>query len=234
MGPGARFLLLGRQGAGKGTQAVRLAARFGVPHISTGDILRAAKTSGTEFGRKAAAFMARGELVPDDVVIGVVAERLAQDGAVHSGFVLDGFPRTRSQAEELERLLAPEGLSAAIDVDVPTEVVLRRLSGRRVCTICGAPYHIDAPPKVGWVCDKDGGDVVQRDDDTEAAISRRLELYDRETGPLIDFYDEQGLLLRVDGVGSVDEVFDRLVGVIEDGRRPFGAVAPSALGLSAR
>ena len=233
MGPGARYLLLGKQGAGKGTQAVRLAAHFGVPHIATGDILRSAKTSGTEFGRKASAFMERGELVPDEVVIGVVAERLAEEGPVQGGFVLDGFPRTRSQAEELERLLIPEGLTAAIDIEVPTDVVLRRLSGRRVCITCGAPYHVNAPPKVAWVCDRDGGEVVHREDDTEAAISRRLELYERETGPLIDFYDARGLLVRVNGVGSVQEVFDRVMKALQ-GRRPSGAVAPSTFGLGAR
>lgn len=231
MSPGARYLLLGKQGAGKGTQAARLASQFGIPHIATGDMLRAAKTSGTEFGRKASAYMERGELVPDEVVIGVVAERLAEDETIHRGFVLDGFPRTRGQAEELQRMLEPEGLTAAIDIAVPTQVVLHRLSGRRVCQTCGAPYHIDVPPQVDWTCDRDGGPVVQREDDTEAAISRRLELYERETGPLIDFYDDIGLLLSVDGVGTVDDVFDRLIKAIEEGRRPF-APAPKTLGCA--
>jgi adenylate kinase len=159
------------------------------------------------------------------VVIGVVAERLAQDDTVDKGFVLDGFPRTQAQAEELERLLAPAQLNAAIDIDVPTQVVLHRLSGRRVCRECGAIYHLDSPPRENWTCDECGGEVVQREDDTEEAICRRLELYEQETGPLIDFYDEKGLLVRVDGVGSVDEVFDRVMRSVEDGRR---------LGLSAR
>jgi adenylate kinase len=211
MNPGARFLVLGKQGAGKGTQAARLAERFGVPHISTGDMFRAAAQEGTDFGRQAQAFMDRGELVPDEVVIGVVAERLAQRDTLHQGFVLDGFPRTRSQAEELERMLLPEGLDAAIDIEVPTEVVLQRISGRRVCLTCGATYHVDSPPEVDWICDRDGGEVVQREDDTEEAINRRLELYERETGPLIDFYEDLGLLMRVDGVGTVDEVFDRVM-----------------------
>ncbi len=211
MTPGARFLILGKQGAGKGTQAVLLAKHFNVPHISTGDMFRSAVRSGTEFGRKAQAYMDRGELVPDEVVIGVVAERLAEDDTVHRGFVLDGFPRTRNQAEELERILLPQGLDAAFDIDVPTPEVLRRLSGRRVCATCGTPYHLESPPRNGWVCDTDGGKVVQREDDTEAAIGRRLELYERETGPLIDFYEELGLLVRVGGMGEVDDVTERLM-----------------------
>lgn len=190
---------------------MRLAEHFGVPHISTGDMFRAAVRSGTGFGRKAAAYMDRGELVPDEVVIGVVAERLAQDDTVHSGFVLDGFPRTRSQAEELERILLPQALDAAINIEVPTPEVLRRLSGRRVCSRCGVPYHVDAPPKRTWSCDVCGSDVVQREDDTEAAISRRLELYERETGPLIDFYDDLGLLVHVNGLGDVEDVTERLM-----------------------
>lgn len=215
-----RLLILGKQGAGKGTQAGRLAAEQNLPHISTGDMFRAAIRDGTSFGRKAKGFMDRGELVPDDVVIGLVAERLAQDDALTQGFLLDGFPRTRSQAEELERVLLPESLDAAIDIEVPTAVVLKRLSGRRVCIECGAPYHVDAPPKVNWTCDIDGAAVVQRDDDTEAAISRRLDLYERETGPLIDFYGERGVLVPVDGVGSVDEVFDRMMAALRE-RPPF-------------
>jgi adenylate kinase len=225
MSSGARYLLLGRQGAGKGTQAVRIATHFGVPHISTGDMFRAAVAEGTPFGIRAGKYLNRGELVPDEVVIGVVAERLAQDDTVDKGFVLDGFPRTRAQAEELEGLLAPAQLNAAIDIDVPTEVVLHRLSGRRVCKECGANYHVDSPPRQNWTCDRCGGEVVQREDDTEEAIYRRLELYEQETGPLIDFYDDQGFLVRVDGVGTPDEVFDRVMRSVEDGR---------PLGLSAR
>jgi len=223
---GARYLLLGKQGAGKGTQAARLAAHLGVPHISTGDMFRAAVRNGSELGLRAQAFMERGELVPDDVVIGVVAERLAEDDAVNSGFVLDGFPRTRSQAEELDRVLFPEGLDAAIDIEVPTSEVLRRLSGRRVCVICGATYHVDSPPTEGWRCDNDAGDVVQRDDDTEEAITRRLDLYESETGPLMEFYDQQGLLTRVDGTGTVDEVFGRMLNLIENGDVLADTVTP--------
>jgi adenylate kinase len=215
---GARFIVLGKQGAGKGTQAVRLAEHFNVPHISTGDMFRAAIRAGTEFGKRAQAYMDRGELVPDEVVIGAVAERFAQDDVTMRGFVLDGFPRTRSQAEELDTVLGPEGLTTAIDIEVPTEVVLKRLSGRRVCVTCGNPYHVDAPPKVDWRCDRDGGDVVQRKDDTEEAIRRRLELYEQQTGPLVDFYAKLGLLVTVDGEGPVEEVFNRLLKAV-NGRR---------------
>src|SRR5688572_10305590 len=211
MTSGVRILVLGKQGAGKGTQAVRVAGHYGVPHISTGDMFRAAAAAGTTFGLKAKEFMKRGELVPDDVVIGVVAERLAKEDVVDAGFVLDGFPRTRIQAEELQRLLGPGGLDAALDIDVPTNVVIDRISGRRVCRTCGATYHVDKPPKVKWLCDKDGGDVVQREDDQPEAIERRLELYERETGPLLEYYDGLGLLAAVDGVGDPDDVFDRII-----------------------
>ena len=215
MAAGSRYLLLGKQGAGKGTQAARLATHFAVPHVSTGDMFRAAVRKGSDLGLQAQAFMERGELVPDEVVIGVVAERLAENDAVNRGFVLDGFPRTRSQAEELERVLYPEGLDAAIDIEVPTSEVVRRISGRRVCSTCGAIYHVEAPPARDWTCDHDGGDVVQRADDTEEAVTRRLDLYESETRPLLDFYDELGLLTRVDGTGSVDEVFQRMLKLIQ-------------------
>jgi adenylate kinase len=163
--------------------------------------------------------MKRGELVPDDVVIGVVAERLAKDDAQDHGFVLDGFPRTRVQAEELQRLLGPGGLDAAVDIDVPTDVVIDRISGRRVCATCGTTYHVSAPPKVPWVCDKDGGDVVQREDDTPQAVTKRLELYEKDTRPLLDFYDGLGLLVTVDGVGDPDDVFDRVIDGTESVRQ---------------
>ena len=219
MASGVRLLVLGKQGAGKGTQAVRIARHYGVPHISTGDMFREAASSGTSFGLKANEYMTRGELVPDDVVIGVVAERLAKQDAVDAGFILDGFPRTKVQAEELQRLLGPDGLDAAVDIDVATEVVIDRISGRRVCSTCGATYHVTAPPKVNWTCDEDGGDVVQREDDTPEAVNRRLELYEKATRPLLDYYDGLGLLLTVDGDGDPDAVFDRILDGVEAARQ---------------
>jgi adenylate kinase len=219
MASGVRLLVLGKQGAGKGTQAVRIAQHYGVPHISTGDMFRAAAAAGTPFGLRAKEYMKRGELVPDDVVIGVVAERLAKDDAVDCGFILDGFPRTRVQAEELGRLLGPGGLDAAVDIDVPTDVVIERISGRRVCVTCGTTYHVTAPPKVAWVCDKDGGDVVQREDDTPDAVTKRLELYEKDTRPLLDFYEGLGLLVTIDGVGDPDGVFDRVIDGVETVRQ---------------
>ena len=219
MSAGVRLLVLGKQGAGKGTQAVRIAGHYGVPHISTGDIFRAAAADGTPFGLRANEYMTRGELVPDDVVIGVVAERLAKDDAVNDGFVLDGFPRTKVQAEELQRLLGPGGLEAAVDIDVPTDEVIERISGRRVCVTCGTPYHVNAPPKSNWTCDKDGGEVVQREDDTPEAVTKRLELYEQDTRPLLDFYEGLGLLVIIDGVGDPDEVFNRIIDGIETARQ---------------
>jgi adenylate kinase len=204
---------------------VRIAQHYGAPHISTGDMFRAAAASGTPFGMKAKDFMTRGELVPDEVVIGVVAERLAKEDVVDSGFILDGFPRTKVQAEALQQLLGRDGLDAAVDIDVPTEVVLRRISGRRVCQTCGATYHVDHPPKVNWTCDTDGGPVVQREDDTPEAVQRRLDLYEKDTRPLLDFYDGLGLLVTVDGDGDPDEVFGRIVAAI-DGARQARLSAP--------
>jgi adenylate kinase len=181
-------------------------------------MFRAAVRAGTEFGRKAKEFMDAGELVPDEVVIGVVSERLAQDDTANRGFILDGFPRNVHQAKELDEILAPTGLDLAIDLDVPTEEVLRRLASRRVCTSCGTNYSTEAPPVDGWNCDVCGGEVVQREDDTEAAIARRLKIYEDETEPVLIWYLEQDKLTAVDGTGSPDGVTLRLIRAI-DGRR---------------
>jgi adenylate kinase len=180
-----RLVLLGRQGAGKGTQAERLAEHYGAPHISTGDMLRSAVVEGTEFGRKASEIMTRGDLVPDDVIIGVVAERLAKEDAQENGFLLDGFPRTVTQAEVLQELTAGAGLHAVVNIDVPLEEVRERMRSRG------------------------------RADDTDEAIDRRLELYESETAPLIEFYEQASLMVVVDGLGSMDEVFGRLVAAID-------------------
>ena len=213
--PGARLVLLGRQGAGKGTQCVRLSRHYVVPHISTGDILRSAVREGTEFGTKAKEYMDAGELLPDDVIVGIVDERLALDDTRARGFILDGFPRTVAQAAALLDITAPRGLDLAVNLEVPREAVLARLAARRVCSDCGANYSVDDRPTRDWTCDVCGGDVIQRADDTEEAITRRLDIYERETAPLIAWFSERDLLVEVDGVGDPDVVSDRLVKVID-------------------
>jgi adenylate kinase len=210
--PGARVVVLGKQGAGKGTQAVRLSRHYVVPHVSTGDTFRAAVRSGSEFGEKARSYLDSGELVPDEIVIGMVRERLTRDDTTHRGFILDGFPRTVRQAQDLMDFLEPKGLDVVVNLEIDTIQVMRRLASRRVCTDCGANYSVyDNPPRVRGICDVCGGDVVQRDDDTESAIRRRLELYERETAPLIEWFEGLGLLSSLEGTGSPDEVTDRLV-----------------------
>ena len=217
LGRGPRVVLLGKQGAGKGTQAVRVAGHYSVAHVATGDIFRAAARDGTELGAEAKRFIDRGELVPDEIVIGVVREHLALDdrSLVRSGFVFDGFPRTRIQAEELDATLDGEPLDAVVNLDVPTEVVMARIAGRRVCNQCGANYHVDNPPKDPWWCDVCGGHVLQRDDDTEDAVLRRLELYEIQTLPVIQYYRRTGLLVSVDGQGDSDDVFTTVVAAID-------------------
>jgi adenylate kinase len=211
-----RLVLLGKQGAGKGTQGKRLAEHYGIPHVSTGDMFRAQAAAGTAFGLEAKRYMDAGELVPDDVVLGVIEECLAPGGPLADGFVLDGFPRTLAQAAEFDRLLDGDPIDAVIDLEVPTEIVLDRIAGRRVCETCQRVYHVNMPPKVKWVCDDDGGAVVQREDDTEEAVIRRLELYERETAPLIGYYNDRGKIVTIDGVGDGDEVFERIVKAVED------------------
>jgi len=216
--PGARLVLLGRQGAGKGTQCVRLSRHYVIPHISTGDMLRSAVKEATEFGLKAKAIMDRGELVSDEVMGGVVEERLNADDTHRRGYVLDGFPRTVGQAQLLEKVTEAKPLDMVIDLVVPVDVVLKRLAARRVCTDCATNYSVDAPPRYGWVCDNCGGDVVQRADDTPEAIQKRLDLYELETAPLIAWYEDRGLLVTVDGLGPADEVTERLVDTIDRSR----------------
>lgn len=207
--------MLGRQGAGKGTQCVRLSRHYVVPHISTGDMLRAAVREGTDLGLKAAELMAAGSLVPDDIMIGIVDERLSSDDTTQRGYILDGFPRTVDQAEALAKITSERPLDVVVDLDVPQEVVLGRLAGRRVCSDCAANYSVDSPPKYGWVCDNCGGDVVQREDDTPAAIEKRLAAYEEKTAPLIAWYRERELLEVVEGDGSADAVTGRLLAAID-------------------
>ena len=222
MVPGVRLVILGKQGAGKGTQCVRLARHYVVPHISTGDMLRAAARSMTEFGKKAKEFMDAGELVPDEVMIGVVRERLEYEDTAFRGFILDGFPRTTNQAEALSDILgADRGLDMAIDLEADTEAVMHRLASRRVCSVCGAIYSSASPPHLDWTCDHCGGEVVQRDDDKPEAIARRLALYEEQTAPLIAWYLERKKLVTIDGMGSPDVVFDRLIRAIDGRRRPL-------------
>lgn len=209
---GRRLVILGKQGAGKGTQAERLAGVLDVPRISTGDMFRIAVRSGSPWGKEAASYMESGELVPDDVVVGMVTERLAEDDVQQRGFILDGFPRSVAQAEALDEIADPQ---LVISLEVPTEQVLRRLAGRRTCQSCGANYGPDSLPKVEDVCDVCGGPVVQRDDDTEAAISRRLAVYEERTAPLVAWYLATDRLATVDGAGSPDLVTARVLRAIE-------------------
>ncbi len=221
MNPGARLIVLGKQGAGKGTQAVRLSHHYVVPHIATGDMFRSAVRSGSEFGTKAKEYLDAGDLVPDDIVIGIVTERLTHDDTTHRGFILDGFPRTVQQAEALIDILAPQKIDLVVNLDIDNETVLRRLAARRVCSDCGANYSVtDNPPRVTDICDVCGGEVVQRDDDTENAIMRRLELYERETAPLISWYDEREMLATLSAVGTPDEVTDKVVTEVDRRQAP--------------
>jgi adenylate kinase len=216
--PGARLIVLGKQGAGKGTQCVRVSHHYVIPHISTGDIFRAEEKHKTALGLEVRKYMDAGELVPDSIVMEMVAKRLEQDDAKGRGFVFDGFPRTVAQAEGLRDLLAPDVLDLVVNIVVPTGLVLRRLVARRVCRDCGTNYSTNAPPRVDWICDNCGGEVVQREDDTEAAIRRRLDLYERETAPLIAWYRQAGVMESISGVGHVDAVSDRIFAAIDERR----------------
>jgi adenylate kinase len=213
--PGARLILLGRQGAGKGTQCVRLSRHFVVPHISTGDMLRAAVREGTDLGRMAKKVMDDGGLVGDDIMIGIVGERLSRHDAKGRGYILDGFPRTVFQAQALDGLSAEQPIDRVLDLDVPRELVLARLSARRVCRDCGTNYVASGYEKLPWICEVCGGDVMQRDDDTPEAIEHRLDLYEQQTSPLIEYYQSQGRLTVIDGVGSPDAVFRRLFAAVD-------------------
>jgi adenylate kinase len=212
MKPRPRLVLLGKQGAGKGTQAVRISEHYDIAHFSTGDLFRELARLGTSFGMKAKQYMDAGELVPDDIVIGVVQEAIAPGAPLGEGFVLDGFPRTQPQAEQFEEILDGRPLDIVVSIEVPLEIVLDRISGRRVCVGCQRVYHVNMPPTHPWVCDTCGGEVVQRDDDTEEAVEKRLETYELDTVPILDFYRAIGKRVRaVDGVGTGDLVFERLI-----------------------
>ncbi|MCD6500200.1 MAG: adenylate kinase [Deltaproteobacteria bacterium] len=210
------LILLGAPGAGKGSQAAPLKARLGVPHISTGDMLREARRSGTDLGRKAAEYMDSGRLVPDDVVVGLVEERLARPDA-SKGFILDGFPRTEAQADALMAMLERNGRTVdhVVQLDVPEDVLVARLSGRRSCPKCGRPYHVEfTPPKNDNLCDVCGVELVWREDDRPESVRQRLRTYEEQTAPLISYFRNKGLLRPLDGQGSVDVVLDRVRAVL--------------------
>ena len=207
-----RLVIFGRQGAGKGTQSARLSQHYGAPHISTGDMLRAAVANATPIGLEAKSYMDSGRLVPDEVMLGVVDERLSEPDVAAGGFLLDGFPRTVVQAEALGRFAT---IDVAVDLQVPEDVVLDRISSRRVCKSCGRIYSTEAPPTSDWTCDSCGGEVVQRDDDTPEAVAKRLAAYATDTQPTIDWYQGTGVLVAVDGLGTPDEVTARLISAID-------------------
>jgi adenylate kinase len=210
------LILFGPPGAGKGTQAERLQGDFQLPYIATGDMLRANVQEGTELGKQANEYMKKGDLVPDDVIVAMVAERI-QDEDARDGFILDGFPRTIEQAEALDKQLGELGrrITAVLLLEVPDEEVVRRLSGRRVCVKKGHNYHVEFdPPKHDDVCDQDGSRLIQREDDQPDVVRNRLRVYHEKTAPLVDYYDEQGLLRRIDGTRSAAEVHDHIRAVI--------------------
>jgi adenylate kinase len=207
-----QLIFIGPPGSGKGTQAKRLASRFDVPHISTGDMLREAVAEGSALGQEADKIMKAGALVPDDVMIGLIRERLAKNDA-RKGFILDGFPRTLVQAEKLDTLVGGNGRGGlrVVRLLVPDDALVHRLTQRRTCAQCGAIYHLENhPPKVADVCDKCGGPLIARPDDTEAAIRKRLEAFHKQTSPVADYYKSKKLLKEVDGIGPVDSVFERI------------------------
>ena len=213
--PGARLIILGRQGAGKGTQCVRLSRHYVVPHISTGDMLRAAAREGAELGKAAKQVMDAGGLVGDKIMIGLVVERLDKPDASTRGYILDGFPRTVAQAQALDQITAEKPIHVVIDLDVPREIVLERISSRRVCRDCGTNYRSEGDDPSPWICDVCGGDIQQRADDTPDSVNRRLDLYETQTAPLIEYFSSRGALAVVNGVGHPDHVFKRLTDAVE-------------------
>ena len=213
MAGAARFVLLGPPGAGKGTQAKLLQEKFDACQISTGDILRTAVAEQTPLGKQAAQYINRGALVPDSVIVDLVAERLKEKDC-EPGFILDGFPRTIPQAESLDAILKQRGLSlnCVLSVEVPQRDIIERLAGRRTCRNCGALAHVAfSPPKKEDVCDRCGGELFQRDDDREETIANRLKVYENQTAPLVSYYRDRGVLRSIDGVGSVDEIRGRIL-----------------------
>ena len=211
-----KIIMLGAPGAGKGTQAKMIASKYGIPHISTGDIFRANIKNGTELGNKAKTYMDKGELVPDELVVDLIMDRFKADDCV-KGYVLDGFPRTIPQAEALDKALAANGekVDYAINVDVPDENIVNRMSGRRACVNCGATYHIVFnAPKTEDKCDHCGADLILRDDDKPETVLNRLDVYHKQTQPLIDYYDKAGIVKNIDGTEDMDKVFADITAIL--------------------
>ena len=212
-----KIIMLGAPGAGKGTQAKMIADKYEIPHISTGDIFRANIKNGTELGMEAKKYMDQGLLVPDELTVKILLDRVANDDC-KNGYVLDGFPRTIPQAEVLDQALTElnEKIDFAIDVDVPDENIVKRMSGRRACLSCGATYHIEhIPPKQEGICDRCGKELILRDDDQPETVSNRLKVYHEQTQPLIEFYQAKGVLRSVSGTKPMEEVFDSIVEILE-------------------
>ena len=211
-----KIIMLGAPGAGKGTQAKMIAEKYMVPHISTGDIFRANIKEGTELGKQAKEYMDKGQLVPDSLTVYLLLDRVAKDDC-KNGYVLDGFPRTIPQAEVLDEALSKlgENIDYAIDVDVPDENIINRMSGRRACVTCGATYHLKhIPPKKEGICDKCGSELILRDDDKPETVKKRLDVYHEQTQPLIDYYTNKGILKQVDGTKDMLEVFGDIVSIL--------------------
>lgn len=211
-----KIIMLGAPGAGKGTQADKICAKYNIPHISTGDIFRANIKNNTELGQKAKSYMDKGELVPDELVIDLVVDRIKADDCTN-GYVLDGFPRTIPQAEALDAALAAinDKVDYAINVEVPDENIINRMSGRRACVACGATYHIvHIPTKVEGVCDKCGAELILRDDDKPETVKNRLNVYHEQTQPLIDYYTAKNILHEVDGTKAMEDVFSSIVSIL--------------------
>lgn len=211
-----KVIMLGAPGAGKGTQAKKIAEKYDIPHISTGDIFRANIKNSTELGLKAKGYMDKGLLVPDELVVDLVADRIQHDDCT-KGFVLDGFPRTIPQAESLDKALLSMGqkIDFAMDVDVPDEVIVTRMSGRRACVACGGTYHLKyIPTKVEGICDACGGELILRSDDEPATVLNRLGVYHEQTQPLIDYYTNAGILKTVDGTQDIDVIFNQIIAIV--------------------
>lgn len=211
-----RTILLGPPGAGKGTQADKIVEKYNIPHISTGDIFRDNIKNGTELGKKAQAYMNKGELVPDDLVIEIATDRLLKDDC-KNGFLLDGFPRTVYQAEKLDEFLQAHGqkLDKVLDLEVGEDILMVRLTGRRVCKACGASYHVvNIPPKKEGICDKCGGELIQRADDNEETAKNRIDVYNEQTRPLVDYYEKAGNLARIDGATPLEQTFKDIVAAL--------------------